>query len=93
MLRGTPSQLQRAPMTVGLTGNSGLRECMSSGGLKRTPVSRGLQGQELGGWEGCPPGPHLPTQPLSKAKASRPGSEPAPLCKGAGVTLTAPPAG
>ena len=30
------------------------------GGPEEDPVSRDLQDQELGGWEGCPPGHHLP---------------------------------
>lgn len=63
---GPPSQLQWPPRTVGLTGNSGLRECMSSGPQRRTPVSRGLAGPGVGGLGGVSPDPeewrghHLP---------------------------------
>ena len=98
MLRGTPESATTAPRDSGLW-DSGLRKCMRSGALRRTPVSRGPAGPRAGGWEGCPQtlrsrgGTTSPTQPLSKAKASRQGSEPAPLCEGAGVTLTAPPTG
>lgn len=76
MLRGAPQSATTAPPDSGLW-DSGLRKCLRSGALRRTPVSRGPAGPGAGGWEGCPQtlrsrgGTTSPTRPLSKAKASR----------------------
>lgn len=57
MLRGTPESATTAPRYSGLDWEFWNKECMRSGVLRRTPVSRGPAGPGAGGLGGLSPDP------------------------------------